>query len=139
MIQQGKFTYSPSGKALEKQTKTIDDQGRKQIKPIEEDGKQLVESNALVEKNDCNTEKKLLLNEKELYKKIVAEKNNEIHTLNNKIKYDKLTYSFKSEGRIPIRFNGFNRPLGLIRKIIDLEKAKDNQEKFRSNLSEPTR
>ena len=31
IIQQAKFTYSPLGKALEKQTKTIEDQARKEI------------------------------------------------------------------------------------------------------------
>ena len=31
IIEQAKFTYSPLGKAFEKQTKTIKDQGRKQI------------------------------------------------------------------------------------------------------------
>ena len=46
-----KFTYSPLGEALEKQTKTIKDQGNKQIKAIEDHGKQLVESNAYVKKN----------------------------------------------------------------------------------------
>ena len=28
VVEQAKFTYSPSGKALEKQTKTIEDQGK---------------------------------------------------------------------------------------------------------------
>ena len=32
IIKQAKFTYSPLGKAFEKQTKTIEDQGEKQIK-----------------------------------------------------------------------------------------------------------
>ena len=31
IIEQAKFTYSPLGKAFEKQTKTIQDQGKKQI------------------------------------------------------------------------------------------------------------
>ena len=31
IIEQAKFTYSPLGKAFEKQTKTIKDQGEKQI------------------------------------------------------------------------------------------------------------
>ena len=31
MIDQAKFTYSPLGKAFEKQTKTIEGQGKKQI------------------------------------------------------------------------------------------------------------
>ena len=30
IIEQAKFTYSPLGKAIEKQTKTIEDQGEKQ-------------------------------------------------------------------------------------------------------------
>ena len=40
MIERAKFTYSPLGKALKKQTKTIEDQGEKQIKALEEHGKQ---------------------------------------------------------------------------------------------------
>ena len=31
IIEQTKFTYSPLGKAFEKQTKTIEDQGKKQV------------------------------------------------------------------------------------------------------------
>ena len=50
MIEQAKFTYSPLGKALEKQTKTIKGQDEKQIKAIEDHGKQLVESNDLFKK-----------------------------------------------------------------------------------------
>ena len=34
MIKQAKFTYSPLGKAFEKQIRTIEDQGEKQIKAI---------------------------------------------------------------------------------------------------------
>ena len=36
MIEQAKFTYSPLGKAFEKQIKTIEDQGEKQIKAIQD-------------------------------------------------------------------------------------------------------
>ena len=35
MIQQAKFTYSPLGKAFEKQIKTIEDQGKKQVNALE--------------------------------------------------------------------------------------------------------
>ena len=38
MTQQAKFTYSPLGKAFEKQIKTIDDQGEKQIEAIQNQG-----------------------------------------------------------------------------------------------------
>ena len=38
IIEQTKFTYSPLGKAFEKQIKTIEDQGEKQIKAIQDQG-----------------------------------------------------------------------------------------------------
>ena len=44
IIKQAKFTYSPLGKAFKKQTKTIEDQGKKQVKAIQ-DNKQLVNIN----------------------------------------------------------------------------------------------
>ena len=34
IIEQAKFTYSPLGKAFEKQTKTIEDQGQKQVETL---------------------------------------------------------------------------------------------------------
>ena len=34
IIEQAKFTYSPLGKAFEKQTKTIEDQGEKQVNAL---------------------------------------------------------------------------------------------------------
>ena len=58
------------------------------------------------------------MKKKEIYNKIVAARDNEINTLNNKIKCDKLIYYFKSE-YIPISFNDFNCPLGLIAKLND--------------------
>ena len=38
IIEQAKFTYSPLGKAFEKQIKTIEDQREKQIKTIQDQG-----------------------------------------------------------------------------------------------------
>ena len=38
IIEQARFTYSPLGKAFEKQIKTIEDQGEKQIKAIQDQG-----------------------------------------------------------------------------------------------------
>ena len=34
IIEQAKFTYSPLGKAFEKQTKTIEDKGKKQVEAL---------------------------------------------------------------------------------------------------------
>ena len=41
LIEQGTFAYSPLGKAFEKQTKSIGDQGGKKIKETPDDKKQL--------------------------------------------------------------------------------------------------
>ena len=44
VIEQAKFAYSPLGKAFEKKIKTTQDQREKQIKALEEHGKQLLKS-----------------------------------------------------------------------------------------------
>ena len=100
IIEQAKFTYSPLRKTLEKQTQTIEDKGKKQIKAIEDHEEQLAVSNTLIKKNDCNTENELFLKKKKLFHKFVAERNNKINSLKNIMKYDKLTYYFKSENKI---------------------------------------
>ena len=83
------------------------------------------------------------MKEKGIYVKIVTERSNEINCLNNKIEHDKLTYHLKSENRTPIIFSGCKCPIGLIRKkkddFVDLEKAKENQERFKSNLNKTVR
>ena len=51
IIEQAKFSYSPLGKAFEKQTKAIEDQGEKQIKAIQDNKKQLVNTQELTVKD----------------------------------------------------------------------------------------
>ena len=57
IIEQAKFTYSPLGKAFEKQTKTIKDQGEKQIKAIQDNTKEVTIKNIIPE-NILNDEPK---------------------------------------------------------------------------------
>ena len=65
IIQQAKFTYSPLGKAFEKETKTIKDQGEKQTKVIQ-DNQLVVNIN-----KDFDYKDKLLLSKKrEIFKDI---------------------------------------------------------------------
>ena len=88
-------------------------------------------------KNDYGIENKnkLLLKEREIHDKLVAEKNNEISTLNQKITYNSLTHL--------VSFSNFNRPLGLKRiKISDsisLKDSKRNWEENESSVSQLTR
>ena len=74
MIEQTKFTYSPLGKAFEKQTKTIEEERRKHVEAIEDRGKKLVKFNAFSEK-----EKIVPLNkQKEVFYNLVAERTGKI-------------------------------------------------------------
>ena len=57
IIERAKFAYFPLGKTFEKQTKSIEDQGKKQIKTIEGHGKQLAESNDFIQKKDINIDR----------------------------------------------------------------------------------
>ena len=51
IIEQAKFTYSPLGKAFEKQTKAIKDHGEKQMEAIQDNKKQLTNTQELTIKN----------------------------------------------------------------------------------------
>ena len=88
IIQQAKFTYSPLGKALEKQIKIIKDQGEKQTKAIQDN--QLVNINT---NKDVNYKDRLLLSkEREIFKDIYNKRLDEIEEMNNEIDYDDLDY-----------------------------------------------
>ena len=94
IIQQAKFTYSPLGKAFEKQIKTIEDQGNKQVKAIQD--KQTVNINKNDYKDDYK-DKLLLSKERELFKGIYNERLDRIEELNNKIDYNNLEYPIYSK------------------------------------------
>ena len=89
IIQQAKFNYSPLGKAFEKQIKTIENQGKKQVKAIQ-DNKQLVNIN--INKDDDYKNKLLLSKEREIFKDTYNKRLDKIEELNNKIDYDNLEY-----------------------------------------------
>ena len=90
-IEQAKFTYSPLGKAFEKQTKTIEDQGEKQIKATQDNKQQLI--------SDDDYKNKLLISkEREIFKDIYNKRLDKIEELNNKIYYDDLKYVVESSG-----------------------------------------
>ena len=94
IIQQAKFSYSPLGKAFEKQIKTIKDQGEKQVKAIQD--KQLVNNN----NNDDYKDKLLLSKERGIFKDIYNKRLDKIEELNNKIDYDNLEYVAVKSGKI---------------------------------------
>ena len=77
ITEQAKFIYSPLVKAFEKLTKTIKDQGEKQIKAIQDNKEQLVNIN-----NDDDYKNKLLLSrEREIFKNIYNKRFDKIEEL----------------------------------------------------------
>ena len=128
IIQQAKFTYSPLGKAFEKQIKTIEGQGKKQVKAIQE--KQIVNINNKDNYKDNYKDKILLLKEREIFKDIYNKRLDKIEELNNKIDYDNLEYAVYSRKEL-IDFSELKSPLTLLDKIkkgqMTLEEAKNDQ------------
>ena len=132
IIQQAKFTYSPLGKAFEKQIKTIEDQGKKQVKAIKD--KQIVNNNNNNNDNNNNNNnnknnEELILKEREIFKNIYNKRLDEIEEMNNEIDYDELDYVVLSTDTEYV-FSNFKDPISLLNSIkngeITLEEAKDS-------------
>ena len=100
IIEQAKFTYSPLGKAFEKQIKTIEDHGKKQIQAFENLKPKAIQSGS----NNKSTITK------EIYNKTLEERMDEILELSREIDYNNLTYNFKGP-TYPISFAKYGGPI----------------------------
>ena len=88
-IEQAKFAYSPLVKAFEKQTKTIEDQGKKQTDALK-DLKLKQQTKATEDKSDNK-----LSMQKENYDRLLSERVDKIRKIRGEINYNKLIYRFK--------------------------------------------
>ena len=133
IIQQANFTYSPLGKAFEKQTKTIEDHGEKQIRAIQDNQEQSVNIN-----NDNYKDKLLLSKEREIFKDIYNKRLDKIEELNNKIDYNNLKYVVVSSGDV-YRFDKLEDPIALLNDIkkgkISIKEAKNQQQNYYNYLN----
>ena len=126
IIEQAKFTYSPLGKAFEKQIKTTEDQGEKQIKAIQDQG--LVKT---IKKYFCDSENAPFISkQKEIFNELVDERLEEITNLDEKVNSNDLIYRYKGN-TADAKFDKFDNALNIINKIengeISLEDVKNNQ------------
>ena len=131
IIEQAKFTYSPSGKAFEKQTKTIKDQGEKQIKAIQDNKQPLI--------NDDGYKDQLLLSkERENFKDIYNKRLDKIEELSNKIDYNNLKY-VSVNNRTSYSFSELEDPLTFLNEIkkgeTSLREAKIAQQNYLEYLN----
>ena len=113
IIEQSKFVNSPLGKAFEKQTKTIKDQGQKQADALKDlKGDKQKQIKAIKDKSND----KLLIQEK-YFNKLLDERMDEIEKMSGEIDFNKLTYYCKSPNPAPIKFAGFRGPLNINEEI----------------------
>ena len=137
IIEQAKFTYSPLGKAFDKQIKTIEDQGKKQVdalNTLKSDNKITIKKYTY-DPNDTP----FIPKQKEIFNKLVDEKFEKITDLDETVNNDDLIYRYK--GRLAdTKFDKFDNALGIINKIRDGKKdladVKYNQKRFKHYLGE---
>ena len=127
IIEQAKFTYSPFGKAFEKQWKTIEDQGERQfeaLKYLKDHQKQLA--------NDYEDEL-LISKEREIFKIIYNKRLDKIKELSEKNDDNNLVFTTTSTGK-KTDFSKKDDPLTFLNKSkkgeITIEEAKESQKDF---------
>ena len=121
---------------FEKQIKTIEDQGKKQVEALE-NLKSKEQTKAIEGKSD----NKLSI-QKEMYDRLLKEKVGEIRKTSGEINYNKLIYYFQPLGIAPIKFIKHRSPFLIFKEIRDGDKAlqeiEQNQKKFKSSLGQIT-
>ena len=130
IIEQTKFTYSPLGKTFEKEVKTIEDKGQKQIDALEN---LKVQNKQLVNVDDDYEDKLLHSKEREIYRNIYNKRLDKIEELTEKINDENLIFAIISTGKT-IDFTKKDDPLTFLNKIqkrkITIEEAKESQKDF---------
>ena len=137
IIEQAKFPYSPLGKAFEKQIKTIEDQGEKQVEAL---NTLKSHKNLTIKKYSCDDDDTpLIFKQKEIFNKPVDERREKITDLAKKVNSKDLIKKYKGN-TLDLKFDEFDNAFDIIDKIrdgkIDLSDVKNNQEKIKSYLGE---
>ena len=132
IIEQTKFTYSPLGRAFDKQIKTIEDQGKKQVDAL----------NTLTSDNKITIKKyrydlkdtPFISKQKEIFNKVVDERIEKITGLDEIVNRNDLIYRYK--GKVAdTKFNEFDNALDIINKIREGKKDLADVKKTKKNLN----
>ena len=115
IIEQAKFTYSALGKAFEKQIKTIEDQGQKQVDTLK-NLKSKKQTKTITYKSYGDDDDDESLKQKETYNKLFDEKIDEIQKIGKEID---LVYNFTNKASGSMKFIKFKGPFGLFKEIRD--------------------
>ena len=125
------------GKAFEKQTKTIENQGKQQVDTVKTLNTKELE--AIEDKSDGN---KKHLKYIEVSNELSNERIGEIYNISREIDFNNLTYHFKGSNTAPIIIIDFRGPMYIYNEIkkgnMSTEKIKEDQKQFKSKLNEIT-
>ena len=126
IIEQAKFTYSPLGKVFERQTKTIEDQGKKQIDALA-DLKEIKPKEVKPRKTKPGEYSDHFLNELAIIQRSLEP-----------ISFYDLTYKFKDSSIPSVKFIEFKGPNSIFKDIhdgnINLEDVENEQKKLKAEL-----
>ena len=132
-----KFTYSPLGKAFEKEIKTIEDQGKKQVEVLK-DLKPKEQTKPITHKldddNDDDDDDGESLKQKETYNKLFDEKLNEIREISKEMDYKSLIYAFTTKVIGLVNFIKFKGPFSLLKEIRNGDISLKMVKKYQKNL-----
>ena len=141
IIEQAKFTYSPLGKAFEKQTKTIEDQAEKHIKTIQDKSIQdkSIEKIEKYSDYDNDYKKELIISkEREMFRDIYHDRLEQLQRATYETDYRNLNYKVTSSGK-EYKFDGLKNPLEFLNDIkqgkILIQKAKNTQKDYNKYLN----
>ena len=130
IIEQGKFTYSPLGKAFEKQIKTIKDQGQKQD-DASENLKPKEETKPTEDKSNNQQKAKIIFN------KLIEERKKMMDELYNSVDYNNLNIEYVGLTK-DVNFYEYMDSKNLFNAIknfqIKLNEAKNKQDEFLDKL-----
>ena len=120
------------GKAFEKQTKTVEDQGERQIKAIQNQG----EIKTIKKYTYDNEDTPLVSKQKEIFNELVDKRLEEITNLDKKVNSDDLIYRYKGN-TADAKFDQFDNAFSILDKIRDgkISLAKNDQAELKLNLN----
>ena len=126
IIGEAKFTYSPLGKAFQKQAKTMEDQGKKQV-DLKKKTLKPKELEAIEDKSGDNEKQ---IKYKEAFNEFSNERMGEIYNISKKSNFNNLTDHFKDSNTASINFIDFRAPMYIYSEIkngnISIEKIEEN-------------
>ena len=141
IIEKAKFTYSTFVKAIEKQKKTIEDQGISRISAIKESEEQITESNS-VAKMDFNIDRSgvSLEKQKEIFNGLVNARALQFADTKGKDDPNNFVYKFSGSEQISKDFGNHEMPLKLFEDLrngdINPKEVLKKQARFKSDLIE---